>query len=86
MVQTFQVLVAQLRKNAGGGQEPRAVKALRAEQRTWAAERERTCQARAAATKGTLWGVQRMPCFWQLSREREAKLRARLQQSRDLAR
>jgi uncharacterized protein YecT (DUF1311 family) len=75
---TYRALIAQLRREAGGVREPRAVLALRVEQRAWVNDRDRACRSTADATSGALWGAERIPCFARMSAQREAVLRRRL--------
>ena len=75
---TYQALIAQLRREAGGTREPPAVQRLRVEQRAWIVERDRACQLNARAADGSLWGAKRAPCFARMSTAREEVLRKRL--------
>lgn len=74
---TYGTLVGQVRSRARRGPEPPALRSLRAEQRTWLAQRERTCSARAPAGR-QFWGAERGRCLAQLARHRERILRGRL--------
>jgi uncharacterized protein YecT (DUF1311 family) len=74
----YQVLIADLRRQAGGAAEPPAVATLRAEQRAWLDARDRQCRAAVAGSEGALWGAARAPCFAALSERRAAELRTRL--------
>ena len=72
----YQALIGALRE-VSGGREPRAVSALRDEQRAWLVERDRACRAATKAQAGLYWGAARVPCFAELSQRRAAALRAR---------
>ena len=71
-------LIGVLRRRAGGAREPRAVRALRVEQRAWLVTRDRACRDRTRSSEGPLWGVSRAPCFAELSQQRAAALARRL--------
>lgn len=81
MNRTYRLLVARLR-GRGGGAEPVAVRRLRAEQRAWLARREAVCERRVSAANRPLWGLERAPCFAELSRWRDEVLRTRLAATR----
>ena len=75
---TYQTLIARLRARAGGAAEPPAVRRLRAEQRAWLVRRDAVCRRRVSTANRPLWGLERAPCFAELSRWREDVLRTRL--------
>jgi len=79
LTNTYQALIAQLRREADGRREPPAVQALRVEQRAWIVQRERACRSTPNAGSGPLWGAERVPCFARRSGERDAVLQLRLQ-------
>lgn len=74
---SYQALIAELRREAGGEREPAAVRALRAEQRAWLVTRDSSCRAEAGELGGS-WAVLLAPCFERQSALRDAELRARL--------
>ncbi len=76
---TYQSLINEMRREAGGAREPRTVQALRVEQRAWVNQRDRACRSEAVST-GELWGAERAPCFAQWSDSRAALLRRRLEE------
>ncbi|HEY0969493.1 MAG TPA: protein kinase [Gemmatimonadales bacterium] len=80
---SYQALVAELRRDAGGEREPSTVQALRSEQRTWLATRDSSCRAEAGGVRGGSWAVLLAPCFERQSSLREAELRSRLARLRD---
>ncbi|HYW30199.1 MAG TPA: protein kinase [Gemmatimonas sp.] len=75
---TYQELIAQMRRNAGGTREPPAVQSLRVEQRAWVVQRDRACGRAAASSSGGLWAADRVSCFARMSDSREAVLRRRV--------
>lgn len=74
----YQVLIRELRRQAGGAAEPPAVRALRVEQRAWVDARDRACAQQAPLSRNPRWGVARAPCFSGFSTRRAAVLSARL--------
>jgi len=74
--QSYQALVAQLKKEAGsraGASEPPTVQRLRTTQQHWVTYRNDECRKRTAATEGPLWAPVRARCLEEYSalRERE---------------
>ncbi len=78
LTRVYQMLIAALRRDAGGVREPAAVQILRTEQRAWLSERDRSCRIKTLVSEDPLWGLKRAPCFADQSKKRAKELDTRL--------
>ncbi len=78
LTRVYQMLIAALRRDAGGVREPAAVQILRTEQRAWLSERDRSCRIKTLVSEDPLWGLKRAPCLADQSKKRAKELDTRL--------
>lgn len=74
----YRGVIQRMRREAGvspGAPDPAAVRALRAEQRSWLVYRDQECRRRTQSREGERWAPVRARCLGQLSEVRASLLR-----------